>query len=186
MAEYLKIPLERIPVLIGKKGEVKKKIEETAGVELKINTKDGSVIIEKKEGADPFKAWKVRDVVRAIGRGFCPEKALKLLEEDYYLEIIELADYTSVNENNLKRVRGRLIGKEGRARKTIEELADVSISIYGKTVAIIGTPEDIELARRAIIELIRGKRHSTVYRFLERERKRLKMERLLHPWMERE
>lgn len=181
----VRIPKERIGVLIGKGGSVKEKIERRCGVSLGIDNSTGGVKIrleEVLEEADPFLAIRV---VTAIGRGFSPERAFRLLEESSTLEVIDLRDCVGKSESALKRIRGRIIGMKGKARRTIEELTNTYISIYGRTVSIIGDVEGISMAREAVEMLAGGREHSTVYRYLERVRRRVKMERL-GLWLEKE
>lgn len=167
----LTIPEDRIGVLIGKEGEIKKRIEELSGCKIKISSKTGVVKIECE---DPYKFMRVQDVIKAIAHGFNPDVAMKLLEDDMTtLDIIDLTSY--VSDKHLQRVKGRIIGKEGSIRKTIEDLLNVNISVYGKTVAILGDVESVAVAREAIEMLIEGVQHSTVIRFLERKRRELKM-----------
>ena len=75
----LNIPKERVGVLVGPQGSVKKRIEEALGVKLTIDSGSGAVKIElakrPEEGGDPVALFKARDVVQAIGRGFSPERA---------------------------------------------------------------------------------------------------------------
>jgi ribosomal RNA assembly protein len=173
MAEYLKIPEDRVGVLVGTKGEMKRLIEEKAGVKLDI-THEGAVSIASAEG-DGFKEWKAVDVVKAISRGFNPKYALQLLGEDYVLTVINLYDLFHGRESDIARVKARIIGEEGKAWKTIERLTNTRMSVYGRTVAVIGTEEDAELAGKALNMLIDGARHATVYRFLESARKEGRM-----------
>lgn len=167
----LTIPEDRIGVLIGKEGEIKKRIEELSGCKIKISSKTSVVKIECE---DPYKFMRVQDVIKAIAHGFNPDVAMKLLEDDMTtLDIIDLTSY--VSDKHLQRVKGRIIGKEGSIRKTIEDLLNVNISVYGKTVAILGDAESVAVSREAIEMLIEGTQHSTVVRFLERKRRELKM-----------
>ncbi|MCS7132937.1 MAG: KH domain-containing protein, partial [Aigarchaeota archaeon] len=119
------IPRERVGVLIGPQGSVKRRIEETLGVKLTIDSAEGSVRIElakpPEEGGDPIALFKARDVVQAIGRGFSPEKAYRLFEEGAVLSIIDITEYVKPSRNNLVRVRARLIGRDGATRRLIEE-----------------------------------------------------------------
>ena len=163
----IKIPKARVAVLIGKKGEVKKKIEKLGKVKLNIS-KDGYVII-KGEGLDCYLAIQV---IRAIGRGFNPNIALDLLKENYLLDIINIKDYTGKSEKKFIRIKGRLIGKKGKAWKKIEEKTDTKISIYGKTIAIIGKIDNVYVVRRAFERLLRGAPHGKVYKFIDLELKK--------------
>lgn len=160
---YLKIPEERVAVLIGTGGSVKKRIEDKTGIHLIIE--DGDVTLEG-EGLGLLTA---RDIVQAIGRGFSPEVAFNLFNEDYVLEIIPLMEIIS-SEKELIRKRGRIIGSRGKTRNFIEGITHTSVSVYGKSVGIIGKYEDVQTAKEAILMLLHGARHSTVYRFLERTR----------------
>jgi len=166
----LNIPKERIGVLIGPQGSVKKKIEETLGVKLTIDSANGSVKIElakpPEEGGDPVALFKARDVVQAIARGFAPERAFKLFEDGVILSVIDITDYIKPSRNNLVRVRARLIGRDGRTRKIIEETTHTYVSIYGDTVSIIGEDEDVKAAEEAVIDIINGAPHAAVYKKL--------------------
>jgi ribosomal RNA assembly protein len=147
----VKIPDERIGVLIGKEGEIKRRIEEATGCKVKINSKTGVVTVES--GGDAIGFLKAQDVIKAIGHGFSPDTAMKLLEGDFVVfEVIDLTDYVS-SPNALQRVKGRIIGKEGKMRKTIEDMLDVNVSVYEKTVAIIGSPDNVSAAREAVMML---------------------------------
>ena len=174
--EYtLKIPKERIAVLIGKKGQTKKFLEDNTNTSIDIDSKEGDVNFK---GEDSLKMFTLREVVKAIGRGFNPELAQLLLKQDYVLEIIPLLDHLK-NKNHLERVKGRIIGAEGKSRDIIEKLTDTFISVYGKTVSIIGQSQDVVIAKRAIESLITGSPHSNVYKFLEKNKVQKRKRELL-------
>jgi ribosomal RNA assembly protein len=167
VTQYVRIPQDRIGVLIGHNGIVKEDIEKKSKTRIEVDSNEGEVYIESIEGGDPLKALRVVDVVKAIGRGFSPENAFALLDDDFLLlEVISIAHLTP---KTLKRVKGRVIGRNGRTRRTIENLAGVKITIYGKTIGMIGYSHPIRTAHEAIEMLINGTPHSTVYSFLERK-----------------
>jgi len=164
----LKIPKDRIAVLIGKRGKVKKEIEALTDTKINVNSKEGDVFIS---GEDALNLYNAREMVKAISRGFNPEIAKLLLKQDYALEILEIEKYAKTN--NLERVRGRLIGTGGKARTTIESMTECYISIYGKTVSIIGAVEKVLLARKALEGLLRGAKHGNIYKWLEKRKKEM-------------
>ena len=172
----LKIPKERIAVLIGREGEVKKGIEQDTNTTVKVDSKEGDVFIY---GKDALGLYSCREVVRSIGRGFNPEIAKLLLKQDYTLETIQLNEFTGKSRNNLLRIKGRVIGREGKSRKLIEELSEAYISVYGKTIGIIGMPEAASMAKRAVEALLRGSTHANVYKWLEKKRRELKRKRII-------
>jgi ribosomal RNA assembly protein len=159
MIETVRIPEQRKGVLIGKDGSVKNELEKKTRTAIRIN--DGVEI-----DGEPLDVLKAKEIVKAIGRGFSPEKAFKLIHDDFRLIVISLGDET---KKRMKRLFSRIIGKGGKSRKTIEMLTKTDIRIYGKTIAIIGSWEDVEKANEAIELLLKGKTHAYVYRCLEKE-----------------
>jgi len=163
------IPKSRIGVIIGKKGETKKLIENELNVRLEIDSHSGEVTIyTTQENADML--VKAQDVIKAIGRGFSPEKALLLKNDEYTLSIIDLTRYAK-NKNALERIRGRIIGKKGKSRLLIEEITGTRISVFGKTVAIIGEWDKVGLAEEAIRKIAEGAPHARVFDWLYEQKK---------------
>ena len=177
---FIRIPKDRIGALIGPEGKTKKYIEEKLSVELQIESDAGGVTITLGEKAeDPSLLFKAKDVVTAIGRGFSPEHAFRLIRnEDLMLDIIDLRAIFGRSESDIRRVKGRIIGMEGKTRKIIEELTDTNICVYGHTVSIIGGIEQVQAAREAIQMLINGSPHNIVYKVLHRKRRELKKKKL--------
>lgn len=163
----LKIPKDRVAVLIGTEGEMKNQLEEATETKLDIDSQEGEV---KIVGSDALKLYQTREIVRAIGRGFNPDIAMLLLKQDYIFELINLMDFVK-GKNHLLRVKGRIIGTEGKSRKTIEMLTETHVSVYGKTVGVIGLMEGVQEARKAIEALLSGSSHANVYKGLERFRR---------------
>ena len=166
----IKIPKDRVAVLIGTKGETKRAIEQLTKTKLQIDSEEGDVVVE---GSDAITLYSTKEMIQAIGRGFNPEVARLLIKQDYAFELINLGDWVKTKEE-LERVRGRVIGEGGKSRMLIEDLTETSICVYGKTIGIIGQVEMIPLARRAIESLLSGSRHGNVYKWLEKRRKEVK------------
>jgi len=177
---FVRIPKERVGVLIGPKGETKRAIEKMLSVELQIESDTGGVTITLAENVeDPSVLLRAKDVVTAIGRGFSPEHAFRLIrDEETVLDIIDLRIIFGRSESDIRRVKGRIIGMDGKTRRIIEELTDTHIAVYGHTVSIIGKIEQAQVAREAIQMLIEGRQHATVYKFLHRKRREFKKEML--------
>jgi ribosomal RNA assembly protein len=165
----LKIPEERVAVLIGTNGKTKNEIEMATKSSLDI-TKDGDVTITGDDGLD---LYTTKEIVKAIARGFNPKIALLLLKSDYALELIDMKDISGKSKNTLQRLKGRVIGKGGKSREEIERLTECNISIYGKTVGIIGESGQVSIARQAVAMLLQGSMHKTVYQFLEKKKKEI-------------
>ena len=179
MVEYsyeLKVPKNRVAVVIGKEGGVKKEIEEATKTKLTIDSKEGDVFVA---GEDALGLYTAREIIKAIGRGFNPEIARLLLKQDYIFEVVDLRDFVGKSPEAMLRLKGRVIGKEGKSRRLIEELTECNISVFGKTISIIGLPESTANARHAIESLLSGSTHANVYKWLERRRRDIKRRSVL-------
>ena len=170
--KHVTIPQDRIGVLIGAGGETMREIESRAEVRLDIDSETGSVKVESI--GDPVLGLKGPDIVRAIGRGFAPEDAMRLLDDD--MQLFELIDIESAtrNKNDLRRKKGRLIGEGGRTRELMEELSGADVVIYGSTLGVIGAPGQVETVRGAVEMLLDGAPHGAVYSYLERRHNEMK------------
>jgi ribosomal RNA assembly protein len=179
-SSFVRIPKERVGVLVGADGKVKRHIEEKLGVKLEVESESGGVTATLNENAtDPSLLFKAKDIVTAIGRGFAPEHALRLIrDEDAIFDLMDLRDTFGRSESDIKRVKGRIIGMNGKTRRLIEELSNADVVVFGHTVGIIGTFEQVNVARSAVQMLIDGSQHHTVYRFLQRKRSELKKQML--------
>lgn len=176
MIEHIKVPQDRIGALIGPEGHIKEKFEKKSGVKLQIDSESGEVILEG--GEDAFKALKASEAVKAIARGFSPDKALKLIEnEDLMLDMIDLSKISDT-QADITRLKGRVIGRGGKTREIIESMSGAKLSVYGKTISVIGDPEQVITVRTAIDMLIDGAPHGAVYGYLEKRRREVKQSQL--------
>lgn len=163
----VRIPEDRVAVLIGEGGETKEDIAKMTECDLEVQ--DNLATIE----GDPLDEMNAVNVVKAIGRGFNPDKALRLIEKDVMLHLMELNDYADT-ENSRNRLKGRVIGRDGETRRHLEKESHVDISVYGKTVGIIGKAQNIEIVSEALRMLLNGSSHATAYDYLEKNRSKIK------------
>jgi ribosomal RNA assembly protein len=170
----LKIPMDRVGSLIGKGGVTKKMIEDRTKTFIKVDP-EGEVRIYNRGSEDPLIVMKVTDLIRAVGRGFSPERALRLLDDDEYFEVIDIRDYVGKTSSHVFRMRARVIGTNGKTRRLIEDLTGAFVSVYGSSVCLIGNSIQMPVARKAVDMLLRGSEHSTVYRYMERQRGHLRI-----------
>ncbi len=173
-AYSIKVPKERVAVIIGQQGAVKRALQEHADLRLHIDSREGVVTLE---GEDSIKLYAAQQVIKAIARGFNPDIAQLLLRQDYVLEQLKLTDYANTREA-MQRLKGRVIGMKGKSRERIESLTECFVSVYGKTVCIIGPSDWANVAKRAVERLLEGQMHATVWKFLERMRRQLKQREL--------
>ncbi|HZW85188.1 MAG TPA: KH domain-containing protein [Nitrososphaerales archaeon] len=175
--QVVRIPVERVGAVIGKEGASKRFLETEMGVKLEVDSKEGLITVrsDSADKADPFAATRV---IEAIGRGFSPQRAKRLLEDGIAFAVIDLRDFAGKSTNALERIRGRIIGEKGKSRRVIEELTHCNVSVYGRTVAIIGDAAEVQLATEAVESLAKGSQHKTVFNTLQKARTKRKMEKM--------
>jgi KH domain-containing protein len=157
--ERLFLTRNQVKKVIRKKEEIEKETK------VKLVFSKSGVIIEGK-AIDEYVAVKV---INALALGFDFKIALLLEQEDYMLELIHIKDYIKpFSPSRLKQIKARIIGKQGRAIKTISQLSDCAIKLSDNTLAVIGRTDDVEIAEKALISLIRGSKHSNIYARLEK------------------
>jgi ribosomal RNA assembly protein len=166
--------MERVAVIIGHKGETKRDLETRCGLKIDIDSKTGEVTVDDHEKEDPLMVIKIENIIKAIGRGFSPQNAVRLLDDDADFFVFDLYDYVGKKENHVRRLKSRIIGKEGKTKRVLEELTDSKISVYGHTVGIISDIMRMNILKKSIDMLITGSTHATVYRFIEAQMKELR------------
>ncbi len=139
----------------------KKFLEKELNVKIEINDK---ITIE----GDLLDEYLTEKIIEAINFGFSLETAMLIKKEDFLFEKINLKNYTK--KKDFRRIRGRIIGKGGKALRILQDLTKCFFEINDNEVGIIGPPENIQNAQEAIISLIRGAKHSNVYFFLEKHK----------------
>lgn len=176
MEHLARIPQDRIAVLIGKGGETRRMLEEACGATLEIDSKNGEVMADWGEGSvDPIVRMKMPDVIVAIGRGLAPKRAVQLIQDEIFLKMYDIREWVGKQPNQTRRMRSRLIGRNGRIRSLIEEISRCELAIYGSTVLVIGDEDGLALAAPAIEGILRGSEHSTILHGLEQDRKRQRL-----------
>ena len=168
MEQYINIPDDRIGALIGQNSGVMKSLAERTGVEFSVDSEAGAVVVRSAD--DSVAAMRATEVVKAIALGFSQQHAMRLLDdEDSVLDVVSLGSVASATPE-LTRLKGRIIGKDGLMRDAIEESTMVFVSVHGKTVALIGGLDGLQVAREALDMLVKGAPHQAVFNFLARKR----------------
>jgi len=182
-----KIQKARIAVVIGKNGQTKEEIEKKLGVKIDLNSKTGDCeVIPNLNNVNynPLNVLTAQKIITAINKGFNPQKAILLMDDEYDLDIFNLMTILGKSENHIKRIKGRIIGRNGEMRKAIERYSDCLISVFGKNISIIGTYENLQVGRKSISMLINGMPHHSVLKYLENkynEKKKEEFRQLYKP-----
>lgn len=163
--EQILIPHKRSQKLLGDKKaftELKKRLK------CKIKVEDGNQVVIDGE---PYDEYNAKMVLQAFGRGFEFYKAFKLLTDDYFFKTIDLKPMFRTKDQ-VHRVEARIIGTEGKTKEYIEAVSGIDLSIFGDTVSMIGTTEQMKVAEAAIQVLLEGGTHKKAYRVMEGARRK--------------
>ncbi|MEM0374238.1 MAG: KH domain-containing protein [Sulfolobales archaeon] len=163
---------DKIPVI----KKIVSDLERIVNVKILIDEKSKNIRVIPNSG-NVYDTLKVINVIKAINYGFKVEDAMKLLSDDYRLEVIDLKEFTR-NQEEMRRIKGRIIGEHGRTKKIIQQYTDVVIQVGDNYIAILGSYDQVEVAKNAILMLMDGRQHSTVYKYLDRAEIDLKEKKL--------
>ncbi len=169
--KFIKIPKNRVGVLIGEKGVTRKDLESQLKVKLIINSESGDVEIQSRKDATALDVYLAEKVVNAIGRGFAPHKAFLLVNDDMAFDLIDLREELGKNKKMIESKKARIIGKEGLVREKIERETNCFISVYGHTIAFIGNVHEIAFARKIVDCLLDGATHENAFKVLAKNKK---------------
>jgi len=142
----------------------RKQLEKRLNV--KITNRGKEIFID----GSPEEEYVAEKVIEAINFGFPFSVAMSIKDEDFIFEILNIKDYTK--RKDLERIRARIIGKEGRTLKTLNQLTKCFFELKDNYVGIIADPEYLEQGQEAVIAVIRGAKHSNVYSRLEKYKKK--------------
>lgn len=137
-------------------------IESKIKIKIGFIDKQGKLSIKGNEVSE----YVVEQILKAADFGFDVEDALLLKQDGYILEFINIKEHT--HRKNLKEVRSRVIGTDGRAKKIIGDLTGAAIVLHGNFVGIIIHSDRSDDVCQALISLIGGAKHSNVFSYLER------------------
>jgi len=111
----------------------------------------------------PAAIQRAEEFLRAITYGFAVEDAVSVLRLDtIYVDCFEVEDVRRLRNEHLGRAIGRIAGTKGKIKGNLERISQTRIVVEDKNIRIMGSAENIALARTAISKLIMGSQPAKV------------------------
>ncbi|KAI5190614.1 RNA-binding protein PNO1 [Nematocida sp. AWRm77] len=133
-------------------------------LEIRMNLKGRTIDLRTCEATlSPVAIQRAEEFVRAIVLGFSVEDALSVLRLDtIYTDCFDIEDVKTLRNEHLGRAIGRIAGRKGKIKANLENISQTRIVVEDKHIRILGSAENIALARTAISKLIMGSQPSKV------------------------
>mmetsp|Transcript_31612 Transcript_31612/g.70330 ORF Transcript_31612/g.70330 Transcript_31612/m.70330 type:complete len:225 (-) Transcript_31612:1988-2662(-) len=159
------VPQHRMTPLKNAWMQLYKPITENLKLDMRMNLKTKKVEIKTTpQTTNGDVLQKAADFVHAYILGFEVRDAIALLRlDDLYVECFEIKDVKTLRGEHLARCIGRLAGKSGKTKFTIENATRTRIVLADTRIHILGSFQNIRVARDAICSLIMGSPAGKVY-----------------------
>ncbi|CAD6567992.1 MAG: translation initiation factor eIF3 subunit [Tremellales sp. Tagirdzhanova-0007] len=131
---------------------------EMLGLQVRMNVKRRCVEIKTSaHTVDSGAVQKGADFVKAFALGFDVKDALAILRlDDLYLDSFEVKDVKTLHGDHLSRAIGRIAGEGGKVKFSIENASRTRIVLAETHIHILGSVQNIKIARDAVVSLILG------------------------------
>eukprot|EP00455_Lapot_gusevi_P047908 TRINITY_DN6555_c0_g1_i1.p2 TRINITY_DN6555_c0_g1~~TRINITY_DN6555_c0_g1_i1.p2 ORF type:complete len:243 (+),score=77.10 TRINITY_DN6555_c0_g1_i1:112-840(+) len=140
-------------------------IVEHMKLQIRFNPKRRAVELKtSKMTPDAGAIQKAADFVRAFMLGFETRDAIALLRlDDLYIDSFEIRDVRSLEGDHLSRAIGRICGQGGKTKFTIENTTKTRIVVAETKIHVLGSFQNIKIAKDAVVRLILGSPPGKVY-----------------------
>ncbi|KAI8640710.1 hypothetical protein BD408DRAFT_419320 [Parasitella parasitica] len=170
------IPPHRMSPLKRHWMEIYSPLVEHMKLQVRMNVKTKTVELKTSaQTEDEGSLQKGADFLRAFALGFEVEDAMALLRlDDIFLDTFEIKDVKTLHGDHLARAIGRIAGRDGKTKFTIENASKTRIVLADTKIHILGSFQNIKIARDAVVSLILGSPPGKVYATLRTISARMK------------
>ncbi len=102
--------------------------------------------------------------IQAVIDGFKPEDAVSIMKyKDVFTEAFNIQDIRKLKSSHLSRAIGRIIGRDGRIKESIENFSRCKFILRDERITLIGCEENIRIAKDAIGRLVQGSEPTSIF-----------------------
>ena len=102
--------------------------------------------------------------VKAVVDGFRLEDAVAIIKyRDIFTEEFDLGNIRKLRSSHMSRAIGRVIGREGKTKQSIENFARCKFVLVNQKVTVMGSSESIKIAKDAIGRLVQGSEPGSIF-----------------------
>ncbi len=102
--------------------------------------------------------------IEAVIEGFKFEDAISIMKYcDVFIESFRVDDVRKLKNGHMNRALGRIIGRGGRTKESIENFSKCKFLLIDHRIVILGCPENIKIAKDAIGRLIQGADQNSIF-----------------------
>ena len=172
----VRIPPHRYTPLKRNWEAIMRPIVEHMKIQIRFNPKNRKVELRTSSHTPNIKSLqKCADFVQAFAMGFEVQDAIALLRlDDLFIDSFEIKDVKTLRGDHLSRAIGRIAGQNGKTKNAIENATRTRIVLAEDKIHILGSFQNIKLARDAICKLILGSPPGKVYNQMKTVASRLK------------
>jgi RNA-binding protein PNO1 len=171
------VPPHRMTPLKNTWSKIYPPLVEHLKLQVRMNIKNRAVELRtSKFTTDTGALQKGEDFVKAFTLGFDVDDAIALLRlDDLYIRSFEIRDVkASLHGEHLSRAIGRIAGKDGKLKHSIENASRTRIVLADQKIHLLGGYRNILAAQEAIVSLILGSPPGKVYGNLRKVSSRMK------------
>ncbi|OHS95811.1 RNA-binding protein PNO1 [Tritrichomonas foetus] len=165
--DYRRVPIppQRRAALRNNFPQIVQPIVQHLKLNIRYNTSLNCVELKTSpETTNPNAMTKATDFVQAFVNGFDVNDALALIRlDDIFMDEFSVTDVKTLSGDNLSRAVGRIAGKGGQIKYAIENATRTRIAMNDQRIHLIGTVNNIRMAKRVICDLVMGSPANKIY-----------------------